>query len=308
MASLVSIVIPCYNVEECVGRAVQSALDQTLPPQEIVCVNDGSTDSTLEELRNLEARNPGRVHVLDISNGGAPAARNLGMEASGGTFVQFLDADDVIDAGKLEAQVDMAQRGQSDLVVGGYRHVRLNGTADEWLPGQGSHWVNLIRRTLGITSANLWRRSAVERAGGWNEDWPSSQESELMFRLLKTEARLTYDPSVRTTVHARAGSISTVFDGPVRNRYVRLRVEVLRHLEASPMSGAVLGEARVAVFDAIRGLYPFDPEAAVQYHRQAIPAGFVPPSGGSNTRPYVLAYRTLGFQGAETVRTFLGRR
>src|SRR5690606_32136288 len=90
----VSVVVPCYNVEGFVRRAVESAAAQTHRPLEIICVDDGSTDGTLGVLRELEAEHPGLVRVLAGPNGGAPAARNRGLKEARGEYVQFLDADD----------------------------------------------------------------------------------------------------------------------------------------------------------------------------------------------------------------------
>ena len=299
----VSVVVPCYNVERYVERAVASALAQTAPPADVVCVDDGSTDGTLGVLRRLERAHPERVRVLAGPNGGAPAARNRGLAEARGVYVQFLDADDEIGPDKLAGQVAVAERAGADLVVGAYHHVLLDGSERAARPGGRGPWLDLLEQRLGITSSNLWRRAAVEAVGGWDAAWPSSQEVELAFRLLKAGAVVAYDDADRTAVHAREGSISNEFSGPNRERFVRVRADALAYGEAHGLlSGAALADAREAVFKAVRGLYGYDRTAARTYYRTALPRRYVPPVSAFNTRPYVLALRLLGFDLAERLR------
>src|SRR5690606_4555489 len=136
----------------------------------------------------LEAEHPALVHALTGQNGGAPAARNRGLKEARGEYVQFLDADDELAPEKLSAQVALAEAEGADLVAGSFRRVEQSGAAVIHQVGEASVWMNLACGRLGITSSNLWRRRAVERVGCWNERLASSQEAELMFRLLKAGA------------------------------------------------------------------------------------------------------------------------
>jgi glycosyltransferase involved in cell wall biosynthesis len=106
MTPLVSILIPAYNTERWVGQAIESALAQTWPNKEIILVDDGSTDGTLNVAQRFESAN---VKILAQVNQGASAARNKAFRASTGDFIQFLDADDLLSAEKIEAQVDVLQ-------------------------------------------------------------------------------------------------------------------------------------------------------------------------------------------------------
>ena len=101
MTPLVSIIIPVYNGETYIAEAVESALVQDYPSKEVIVVNDGSTDGTMEVLRQFG----GSIRVVDQANGGPPRARNAGLAAARGEYVAFLDADDVWLQGKLAAQV-----------------------------------------------------------------------------------------------------------------------------------------------------------------------------------------------------------
>jgi Glycosyl transferase family 2 len=127
MASLptVSALMAAYNYEEFVGRAIQSALDQDYPPEllEVVVIDDGSTDSTADIVRELAARNPGRVRLVQQANGGYVAATNRALAEGRGDLLALLDADDMWLPGKTRRQVEMlADRPElgmvfSDMVV-----------------------------------------------------------------------------------------------------------------------------------------------------------------------------------------------
>lgn len=103
----VSVVIPCYNCANVVERAVYSVVTQTLPPQEIILVNDGSQDSTLDVLYTLQ-RNHDRgvlVKVVDLQKNHGPGyARNTGWDLASQPYIAFLDADDTWHPKKLEIQ------------------------------------------------------------------------------------------------------------------------------------------------------------------------------------------------------------
>lgn len=101
MSTTVSVVIPVYNGAAFIGRAIESALEQSHRPCEVIVVNDGSTDGTLDALAPYR----GRIRLLSIANGGVSNARNLGMQASRGELVAFLDADDYWHPNKLQLQV-----------------------------------------------------------------------------------------------------------------------------------------------------------------------------------------------------------
>ena len=99
---LVSVVMPAYNAGPYIEQAIRSVLEQDYPNIELIVVDDGSKDGTPEA---VEALFGDRVRVLRQKNGGPAAARNLGIRASNGTLLAFLDADDVWLPGKLQAQV-----------------------------------------------------------------------------------------------------------------------------------------------------------------------------------------------------------
>lgn len=304
----VSVVIPCYNVAPYVRRAVDSAVAQTALPVEILCVDDGSTDETLDVLQRLEAEHGGLVRVIAGPNGGAPAARNRGLAEAQGTYIQFLDADDEIDPGKLAAQVEIAECAGADFVAGTDRWTKSGPAFKVRQPVSGNPWLALMKGKLGVTTSNLWRRSAVDAAGGWQEGLKSSQETDLMVRLLANGAVVALDPEPRATIHWTPGSISARDRAGKRDRYLKVRSRILTEGERSgALAGTDLDLARAAYFVAVRDLFGFDSDKAVQHYERSLPPKYVPPVSGSNTAPYVWLCRLVGFRRAEHIRRLIRR-
>lgn len=125
-----SVIIPCYNAERFVEQTIASAQRQTLRDIEIVCVDDGSTDSTLALLERL-ARNDRRIRVLCQKNGGEGPARDAGLQAAQGSWLYFLDSDDLMEPTLLEDAINACKRHGSDLVV--FRTTTINMQTGEEL-------------------------------------------------------------------------------------------------------------------------------------------------------------------------------
>jgi glycosyltransferase involved in cell wall biosynthesis len=105
MRDLVSILIPAYNAAPWLGTTIESALAQTWPHTEVIVVDDGSKDATLTVAKKFESRT---VKVVTQPNSGAPAARNKAFALAQGTYIQWLDADDLLGPNKVSAQIEAA--------------------------------------------------------------------------------------------------------------------------------------------------------------------------------------------------------
>ena len=304
--ALVSVVVPCYNVEDCVEATVVSALEQTHSPLEVICVDDGSSDGTVEILQRLQAMDE-RVRVVEGDHAGAPAARNKGFAAASGEYVQFLDSDDILLPEKIGHQVELAQETEADLVAGAF--VRLSDSGSRGARGVGGDpWTALVWSQMGVTSANLWRRSAVQAVGGWREGQHSSQEYELMFRMLRNGARVAFDHTVLTEKIHRDVSISAAYGAPVRESYLRLCIDVLEHLEAADaLTRTRKRRILDSIFLKVRTLYPYDRESALRYYRRAVPWTYLPTPGSESGLPFVLATKVIGLDLAERLRTLRPR-
>ncbi|MBW4664647.1 MAG: glycosyltransferase family 2 protein [Chroococcus sp. CMT-3BRIN-NPC107] len=103
---LISVVIPTFNSEKTIRETIDSVLNQTWKNLELIVVNDGSQDSTLDVINSI--KDP-RLKVFTYPNGGVAASRNRGFAQAQGEFVSFLDADDLWTKDKLEAQLKALQ-------------------------------------------------------------------------------------------------------------------------------------------------------------------------------------------------------
>ena len=119
----VSIVVPVYNVEDCLSYCVDSLRQQTYKNIEIILVDDGSTDSS-GEICDQYAQEDERIKVLHIDNGGQSRARNIGVQASSSDWIMFLDSDDYYDLKAVEYLVALRDKYAVDLVVTSIVEVR----------------------------------------------------------------------------------------------------------------------------------------------------------------------------------------
>ena len=116
MNQFISVIIPCYNVEDYIEEAIASVMAQTYMDFELILVDNNSTDGTLRILERA-AINSSRIRVLKEYGHGAPRARNLGLSVARGTWIQFLDADDLMLPDKLERQIKLV-KPDTPLLVG----------------------------------------------------------------------------------------------------------------------------------------------------------------------------------------------
>ena len=112
----VSVIIPCYNIEKHLRQCLDSIVNQTLKNIEIICVDDGSSDGTLEILNEYEKRD-NRFKIISQKNAGAGAARNNGLRMAKGKYLSFLDSDDFFELHMLEKAFESAEKYQADFVV-----------------------------------------------------------------------------------------------------------------------------------------------------------------------------------------------
>ena len=106
---MVSLLIPIYNVERYLEECLDSAVNQTLKDIEIICINDGSTDSSPDIIRRYMA-NDGRVRMIDKANSGYGSSMNMGLDAATGKYIGILESDDYLELDALEVMVAAAEK------------------------------------------------------------------------------------------------------------------------------------------------------------------------------------------------------
>jgi glycosyltransferase involved in cell wall biosynthesis len=120
---VVSIIIPAYNAAKTILETINSVFNQTYLNYEIIVVNDGSTDETLAVL----APHQNRIKLITTKNMGVSHARTVGLEASNGDFIQYLDADDLLAENKLEIQVNALNKTGAAIAYGDWKKFTLTG-------------------------------------------------------------------------------------------------------------------------------------------------------------------------------------
>ncbi|MBD1396951.1 glycosyltransferase family 2 protein [Pontibacter sp. JH31] len=229
----VSVIIPIYNSAKTIRRAVESALNNN-SVKEVILIEDGSSDESLEKCKELIETYP-LLKLLtheDGINKGANVSRNLGLYEASGEWIQFLDADDELLNNKIDHQIKLVKNNpSSNLVIGNYVYIKAKSQLK--IKSNLSPWLGLIDSNLGITSANLWKTDAIRRVGGWETALTSSQEYDLIFRLMQNNPLVIYDDAFLTKIHAAQNSISRSKNRIQENTInrLKLRIEIRDYLK-----------------------------------------------------------------------------
>jgi glycosyltransferase involved in cell wall biosynthesis len=238
---------------------------------------------------------------------GAPAARNNGLADVTTDYVQFLDADDVLKPEKMESQMALLEQHNADAVCGAYIRQEPNGK--EYLVEPNADvWKGLFTTRLGITSSCLFRTQTLREVNGWDENLTSSQEYELLFRLLKKGKKVILQMEPLTLVRERAsGQISTSNPGKRWKQYIELRVEILEFLRANEKEYFNQNEPFFlqSFFDQIHIVYPYQSALARSLHRKYIANKFSPQLSPAISPSFMRMYKLLGFRWAEYIKVML---
>jgi glycosyltransferase involved in cell wall biosynthesis len=214
MTPTVSAIIPAYNAARTVSRAVESCLNQTHPPIEVLIVDDGSTDGTAEVVADFG----NSVRLERKPNGGPASARNYAGRLARGDWLGFLDADDQWLPRKLEKQLTLATSDDVAVVQ------TLTGGSTQQIP-QEVTFSQLWETNLVCTSSAIIRRSMFERLRGFNEDPQliSSEDYHLWLRVAAAGGRiLTYPEVLMEWTRGRGLSSNLSIFGKAQLRNVTL--------------------------------------------------------------------------------------
>lgn len=116
MSDLISVIIPVYNIEQYLDRCLKSVTEQTYPSLQILLIDDGSTDNSLQHCNHWQKKDQ-RITVYHKENGGVSSARNLGIKKADGEWVIFIDGDDWIESDMLQKMYTCAIENQSDVAI-----------------------------------------------------------------------------------------------------------------------------------------------------------------------------------------------
>ena len=184
-----AVVIPCWNAQPWIARAIQSVLDQDGGPVHVIVIDDGSTDGSLDIIKAFGDR----ITWESGPNQGGCAARNRGLALANTDWVLFLDADDYCEPQFIDAICGHADGTTLDVLVGASRLQGRDGSSTVHSYAAGTESDELLKGWLYgryvQTGAIMWRTAYLRSIGGWNESVRRSQDIELVLRALLKGAR-----------------------------------------------------------------------------------------------------------------------
>lgn len=303
MRERISILIPCYNAEQWVAEAIDSALSQSYENCEVIVVDDGSVDNSLEIVKSYGSR----IVWETGPNRGANTARNRLRAMATGDWLQYLDADDYLLPDKISKQAAFlsACSKQPDVV---YSPVTWDyGAAGRRLfeiPEPHDPWVLLASWRLPQTGGVLWRKQAIADVGGWKHDQPCCQEHELYLRMIKGGKKFAYCPADGAVYRQWSEGTVCHKDIPeLHRRILEIQDDIEEHLrESNQLTSCRLNTISQARFEAARGVWQYDPMRARSIVTQILEADpAFRPSGEAAPLLYQWAFRLLGFPATERV-------
>lgn len=212
-----SVVIPLYNKEEQIKRAVDSVLMQEFSNFELIVINDGSTDKSAQIVAGIP---DDRIRLINKPNGGVSSARNLGMSEAKGKYVILLDADDHFLPGAFDLMMDPHD---ADIVVGSFIQTDDAGNIDRTLnnrvtglvaDGYKAYW----RREIFLRMGNMFIKSEIVRKqGGLRTDMCLYEDNEWLLRIIDS-ASILVSKKVIMDYNRGASGLSHVM-GPIEKEY-----------------------------------------------------------------------------------------
>jgi len=189
----VSVVIPVFNAKGHLGRAVSSALNQSMDSLEVIVVDDASTDGSIEE---LSVDDPRLIVIsLEVNSGSPARPRNIALSQAKGEWVAFLDADDVWQSKKLEYQLALLH--ESGMSASSTNALKVSsGAEDEMFFNHCPNIIDLrmlLKRNLIITSSFIVNRELLAQCGSFSEQGTSIYEDYGMWLRIATRSEIAVD-------------------------------------------------------------------------------------------------------------------
>jgi len=244
----VSVIVPVYNCAQYIGKAIESILAQTYPVHEIIVVDDGSTDGTREALEPYKAS----IIYVYQKNAGEPAARNTGIRHSTAEYIAYLDADDLWLPDKLELQMQYLQtHPECELVYTDMMTFDDQGIIEKSVRTSrgrvycsGKIFPQLFRETLFGSGSVVFRKTAAEKVGGFDETFLVGSDYEMWLRMSRSfEFGYVDKPLLMYRQHR---DMSTQKLGKVPQDGMPWQVKVLKRiLELFPEAERELGQSAI---------------------------------------------------------------
>ena len=199
----VSVIIPVYNTEDYLRECIESLVNQTLREIEILIVNDGSTDSSLEIMKEFKNKYPNIIKIFDKVNGGQASARNYALPFAQGEYLGFVDSDDWVDSTMYEEMYEKAEKEDADIVICDM----VDHFPDRTVCYPSSRFENKFKVTPSACN-KLFKRSLVKEdvfpVGLWYEDFEFTT-----MQLMKTDCISVIHKGL---YHCHCREVSTMYN------------------------------------------------------------------------------------------------
>jgi len=216
MTELVSILIPAYDAEKWIRDTIKSALNQTWPKKEIIIVDDGSSDNTLQIAKEFESKS---VKVVTQENMGACSTRNKALAFAQGDYIQWLDADDLLAPDKISQQLKKSDSQNTRILLSSawatfyFRHQKAKFIPDSlWQDLMPVEWlmIRFIEDVWMTNAAWLVSRRLTELAGPWDERLIRDNDGEYFCRVVSASEKVKFVPEAKFYYRiGNFGSVST---------------------------------------------------------------------------------------------------
>lgn len=178
----VSVIIPAYNSSATIKTCLESAIHQSYPVYEIIIINDGSSDNTIDIVQSvIDSHREISIQFIDKINEGPSIARNLGIQLATGDIIAFLDSDDVWLKDKLERQIDTLKQQPQVAILGG---LYKNNNKDNLGGFKEVTFEELLLSNTFFTSATIVKRSVFKSVNPFNINKKYSEDYNLWLRIL----------------------------------------------------------------------------------------------------------------------------
>ena len=304
---LVSIIISAYNAEKLLPQTLDSVLKQSWTNLEIIVVNDGSTDNTLEVAKSYIAKG---IKVISQENKGQDAALNFGYSHAKGEFIKFMDSDDLINPEMIELQVNVLAGSTEYIAYGEWARFYDNNPAGADFT-QLDYWKDavpldfLTARPEGVMlqcGIMLIPRNIIEKAGTWDERLMLFNDTEFFTRIILQSKGVKFSKGAR--LYYRSGRSKSI--SAQRSR---------KFFESTYLATCLIGEKMIAREDSYRvrnlisnmyqdqyyNMYPNFPDLGKKHEQMIEKYGCVSikPQGG---RFFILLNKMLGWKKAKYIQ------
>jgi GT2 family glycosyltransferase len=227
---MISAIMAAYNVNDFIAPAIESILNQTYPEFELIIIDDGSTDTTLETIK-LYVKKDHRIRLIQSEHLGAPSARNLGINEAKYSWIAIMDADDVALPERFERQIEATKTNPKVVVWGTYAH-HISSTGeiisvvrqgvvnkeDFYESWHGGHIPFVINPTA------LLKKNVLLAAGGYDPKYQFVEDLDLFARMANYGPILAIpEPLLLYRIHSKSESMQKFFKQKQLARYIVAR-------------------------------------------------------------------------------------